>query len=63
MYQTCDVSNKSWIFCQIKLFPIHHSSWKLVFYLFSFDLDWLQDLEKDWDGLWILFWDSDLSIF
>ena len=46
----------------MKVFPVHHSSCKVVCYFLSFDLDRLGDLEKDPDGLRFLSWDSDLSL-
>lgn len=46
----------------MKVFPVHHSSCKVVCYFLSFDLDRLGDLEKDRDGLRFLSWDSDLSL-
>ena len=45
-------------FCQMNLFPVHHSSCKLVFYYLSFAY-W--DLEKDREGLRFMYQDSDLS--
>lgn len=49
MYHAYEVSNKTWVFCtyscQMKLFPVHNFSCKLIFYFLSFNLDWLRPRE------------------
>ena len=67
MHQAYEVSNKTWIFCtyscQMKLFPVHHSSCKLVFYFLSFDLDRLINRKTEVTPVTRLHWQNFIKKF